>query len=137
MCLPNQGPGQMTFKVLSNIACRLWALFVISPHWTSFVKLANQYANKSNDVARREIFICPKLGENLSEIEVRTFGRLQIVIFVIICWLLRLKLSRTAKFILVFMPNATRSIVMHLLCFLFCFFSISFSFLARGGIFFV
>ena len=55
----------------------------ISP-WASFAKLADWYASKSNKlngVARREMFICSKLGQNLSEMEVRTFVRIQTVIW--------------------------------------------------------
>ena len=70
------GVRVLTFKVLSNIACRVWALFVVSP------LLADWYASKSNNgVARREMFICSKLGQNPSEMEVKTFVRIQTVIW--------------------------------------------------------
>ena len=52
------------------------------PPRASFAKLADWYASKSNNgIARREMFICSKLGQNLSEMEVRTFVRIQTVIW--------------------------------------------------------
>ena len=58
--------------------------FRVSPPRARFVKLANWYASEStcnNGVAREEMFICSKLGQNLSEMEVRTLMRIQRVIW--------------------------------------------------------
>ena len=39
------------------------------------------YASESNGVARAEMFICSKLGQNLSGMKVRTFAMIQRVIW--------------------------------------------------------
>ena len=53
----NEGVGVLTLKVLSNIACRVWALFIVLPPQASFVKLADWYASESNNVLFQKISI--------------------------------------------------------------------------------
>ena len=86
---------------------------------------------------RGGIFICSKLGQNLSEMEVRTFVRIQRAIWDHLL-ASRLKLSRAKLYLSFRAEQLAKNNIMssRQLCSLLCFF-LSFSFLARRDHFFV
>ena len=80
-----------------------------------------------NGVARGEMFICSKLRQNLSEMEVRTFVKIQRVIWGHL-------LASKAEIIQTFVPNAATRWIIFTACYAVCsVFCVSFSFLARQG----
>ena len=85
-------------------------------------------------MAREEMFICSKLGQNLSEMEVRTFVRIQKIIWDYLL-LLRLKVSGSkVHFSFRAERHAAKNCRLVMLSVLFF---VSSSFLARRGKFFV
>ena len=89
LCSPSEWVSEWVSERAHNKLCWLQAIDIAFPISMQATQMA---------IAVREMSICSKLGPNLSEMEFRIFVRIQKVIG-FICWLLRLKLSRSKLFI--------------------------------------